>query len=165
MHLLDKRLHTAATFAGKYIPVRIRGETYGIRGDRIRAQAGMNEVLARQDLPDQVAGFITRRGRLIPVLDLQRSLAGGSVPPMEIKVLVVQVRSAGHPELPVGLCVDEVGEPILVEAADIQVKSHYLHGSDELPCLAIVRGRIKALLDLDAIVEQALFRTGAGAVP
>ena len=120
----------------------------------------MNEVLARPGLPEQVAGFITRRGRLIPVFDLHRSLAGGSVPPMEIIVLVVQVRSTGHPGLPVGLCVDAVGEPILVAAADIQVKANYLHGSDELPCLALVRGRIRVLLDLDAIVERSLFRSG-----
>jgi chemotaxis signal transduction protein len=165
MHLLDQRHPTAAALAGKYLPVRIRGEVYGIRSDLIRAQAGMKEVLAQPDLPKHVTGFITRRGRLIPVLDLHRSLQGGSVPPMEVTVLVVQVRSAGHPGLPVGLCVDEVGEPVLVEAADIQVKSRYHHGADELPCVAIVRGRIKVLLDLDTIVERALFRTGAASAP
>ena len=158
MQLIDPRLDPAA-LAGKYLPIRIRGTIYGIHCDRIRAQAGMNEMLAREDLPDRVAGFITRRGRLIPVIDLHRSLIGGSVPPMEVIILVIQVRSAGHPGLPVGLCVDEVGEPVEVKTADILSTTQFSHGHDELPCLAQVRGRIGALLDADAIVERALFRS------
>jgi chemotaxis signal transduction protein len=161
MDLLDQRPVVAATLAGKYVPVRIRGETYGIRCDRIRGQAGPSEMLARTDLADLVAGFITRRGRLIPVLDLHRSLAGGSVPPMGVTIVVVQSHAESHPGLPVGLCVDGVGEPVLIEAADIQVKPHYLHGGDELPCLAKVCRHLGALLDLDVIVEQSIFRGGA----
>jgi len=157
MPLIDQRL----ALAGKYLPVRIRGETYGIRCDRIRGQAGLNEMLTRPDLSEMVAGFITRRGRLIPVLDLHHALAGGSVPPIAITILLVQSYSADHPGLPVGLCVDAVGEAVEIGGHDIQVRANYRHGEDGMPCLAKVCGRLGALLDLDAIVAQSIFRSAA----
>lgn len=70
MHFAANASCPVALQAGKYTPVMIRGQRYGIRLNRILARARMNEMLARPDLTNLVAGFITRRGRLIPVLDL-----------------------------------------------------------------------------------------------
>ena len=162
MPLLDSRLVTAAALAGNYLPVRIRGESYGIPSDRARGQADMRELLARPDLADWVAGFVTRRGRLIPVLDLYRALSGGSVPPMEVRILLVQSHSAAHPGLPVGLCVDAIGEPLYLAEEMIFPRVNFRHGVDSMPCLAEVSGPVRAVLDLDAIVEQSIFRARTG---
>lgn len=153
-----------SALAGRYVPVIIDGAKYAIREDRVRARASLAEMLRRTDLPDFVAGLVTRRGRVIPVFDLHGGISPGSAPPAGGCILVVQSRPADQPGIPVGLCVDWIGEPVNVPAADISTLTLLESGRPRLDCLGTVQG-VGGLLDVDGIVGRSLFAaavSGAG---
>ena len=160
MNMDDHKHALAVQLAGMYHPVMIRGERLAIRRDRILGRAAMGEMMARDDLAAHIAGFITRRGRLIPVLDLHQALVGGSVPPVAITILIVRAHSRDNPGLPVGIWVDEVHDPVAVRAEDIRLHPGLTRGGDALPCLATVVHAPFALLDLDAMVGKSVFASG-----
>lgn len=152
---------SSESLAGIYVPVMIDGFSYGIPNGRVRAIATMQELLVRDRLPEFIAGVITRCGRLIPVFDLHRTASRHSAPPLGGAIMVVQARPEGFPAIPVGLCVDHIGEPVRIEAGDIENRKRPRQSG--LPSLARVRNRVGALLDFDGIVRRSLFAGGDSA--
>ena len=151
-------LNPLARLNGKYLPLMVRGVKYALPYRRVLARGGMGELLSRPDLPDLVAGVITRRGRLIPVLELPDSPASvaGSVPPIAVTILVVQSCAEDNPMLPVGLCVDQVFDPVTLSGDDFKPELP-CDQDPALPCLASVPKLGLHIIDFDRRVSRALF--------
>ena len=101
---------TASPTSACYRCVSIADHTYALDERFIQAIAFASEVLAQPGASDPVAGFISRSGRLIPVIDLRRRLGLCAPYPTGAVVVVVRVRPEDFASLTIGLCFDAISE-------------------------------------------------------
>ena len=155
------------SLAGKYLTFCLGQEYYGIPVLKIREIVRVPEITAVPQVPDYVRGVINLRGKIIPVIDLRRRFHFAQDAMGERTcVVIVQVRLPDGEASSMGLVVDSVDEVVSVPQEDIEetprfgskLQAGYILG------MAKVKGRVKALLDIDTIVgADALMEIAAGA--
>jgi purine-binding chemotaxis protein CheW len=148
-----------STVAGKYLTFVLSRESYGIPVAKIREIIRAVEITPVPQTPSHLRGVINLRGKIIPVIDLRLKFGlPGTETTERTCIVVVQVRSSGSNGTHLmGLMVDDVEEVINIAASEIedtpdfgrQMDTSYLLG------MAKIKGRVKALLDIDLAVGSA----------
>lgn len=138
----------------KYLRFRVDDEEYGVSLLEIREIIKVRAVTEVPRMPDFVAGIISLRGAIIPVLDLRLRLG------MTVRVSFGQERIiiAGTGHTACGLLVDEVYQVIGLRSADIEKAPQVLDAVDREFVTGIGRyeGRMIILLDLEKIMNVSL---------
>jgi purine-binding chemotaxis protein CheW len=141
--------------AGKYLTFTLQGESYGIGVLKVREIIRHTTITAVPQVPAFVRGVINLRGKIIPVMDLRLKFGLTQVSGLEQTCcIVVQVRLPDGKATSMGLIVDGVEEVINIFEGDIegtpefggQIRTDFIVG------LAKVKGLVKTLLDIDAVV-------------
>ena len=155
---------TRQSLAGKYFTFTLQHESYGIDVLKVREIIRHTTITAVPSVPAYILGVINLRGKIIPVMDLRRRFEFTNVAGLDQTcIVVVQVTLPDGKATPMGLVVDGVEEVINLTASDIedtpefggQICTNYLFG------IAKVKGEVKALLDIDAVVgADTLAKTG-----
>jgi purine-binding chemotaxis protein CheW len=138
------------TRAGKFLTFALGREEYGFEILKVREIIGVIEITQVPSMPSYVLGVINLRGKVVPIVDLRCRF---NMPPVERTsescIIVVSVR-----EKLMGVFVDQVSEVLDVHAEEIEdapdvgsdSTSNYILG------MAKVKGRVKILLDIDAVM-------------
>jgi purine-binding chemotaxis protein CheW len=130
---------------------------FGIDATLVQEVVMVGELTPVRHAPAYVAGVRNLRGRIITVIDLCVRLGLGvvSIGP-ESRILIADWKGE-----PVGLLVDQVGDAIEIQAADLEPSPPNLHGVQMQKLLGVFRNgeRLAALLDL-AVVLGPDDRTG-----
>jgi purine-binding chemotaxis protein CheW len=141
--------------AGKYLIFQLGTEEFGTEVLKVREIMGLQDITTVPQMPAYVKGVINLRGKVIPVVDLRLRFG---LPPEEYKprtcIIVVRTRQ-GDEDLMIGMIVDGVAEVLSLTGAEIEdtpdlgpgVVMPYLRG------LAKIKGRVKILLDIDAVLS------------
>jgi purine-binding chemotaxis protein CheW len=146
---------TNQKLAGKHLTFTLQNESYGIDVLKVREIIRNTTITAMPSVPAYILGVINLRGKIIPVMDLRRRFEFTNVSGLDQTcIIVVQVTLPDGKSTPMGLVVDGVEEVINLAAADIedtpefggQICTSYILG------IAKVKGAVKALLDIDAVV-------------
>ncbi|MBX3128833.1 MAG: purine-binding chemotaxis protein CheW [Polyangiaceae bacterium] len=101
---------TRAKSAPRCIAVVVRGSLYGVRVEEVQEVIGLRPLTRVFHAPDELAGVISLRGEVLPVLDVGALLAGpaqASSPSPDARIVVV--RESRAPRRRAGLLVDELG--------------------------------------------------------
>ncbi len=151
--------------AGKYLTFGLGNEEFAIQVLRVREIIGVQQITSIPQAPGYVKGVINLRGRVIPVVDL-RLRFGMPEQPNTPRTCIIVVQIGDETAGQTGLVVDEVSEVVTLKSADIEdtpdfgrsVSTSYLLG------IAKLKGRVKILLDMDAVMKVPGTREVAGAV-
>lgn len=145
--------------AGKYLAFQLGKESYAIRVLKVREIIGVQDITPVPQTPDHVRGVFNLRGKVIPVIDLQRKFGMQATENNPRTCIVVVEVLSGTTTIMMGILVDEVSEVLNVVAADIENTPDF--GKDvSVPYLLGVaksRGSVKLLLDIDSALQTSDF--------
>ena len=146
----------ARAAAGKYLTFVLGHESYGIAVLKIREIIRLLDITAVPQMPSYVKGVINLRGKVIPVVDLRIKFQLSEAKTTERTcIIVVQVNlpSGARPQM--GLIVDAVEEVANISAAEIEETPDFgaALSTDYILGMAKVKGVVKALLDIDQVVN------------
>lgn len=147
----------AQKLAGKHLTFVLGREHYGVPVLKVREIIRLCDITPVPQMPDYIKGVLNLRGKIIPVADLRVKFRLASTENTDLTcIVVVQVSLADKSSTLMGLIVDAVEEVANLTAADIEptpdfggdVQADYILG------MAKVKGQVKALLDIDAVVSS-----------
>jgi len=145
----------ARKIVGKYLTFNLHGGSYGIDVLKVREIIRRANVTSVPSVPPFILGVINLRGKIIPVMDLRLRFEFTITSSLDQTcIIVAQVTLPDGKCTPMGLVVDGVEEVINLAATDIEdtpefggrISTGYILG------IAKVKGVVKALLDIDAVV-------------
>jgi purine-binding chemotaxis protein CheW len=141
----------------KYLAFYLGDEDFGVEVMKVREIIGLQDITAVPHTPAAVKGVINLRGKVIPVMDLRLKLGlDEAAHTPSTCIIVIEPRNTAGSSL-TGIIVDGVLEVISATASDIEpppsfgnnVRISHVRG------LAKMNGRIKILLDIEAILRPA----------
>ncbi|MRR33382.1 chemotaxis protein CheW [bacterium] len=138
----------------KYLRFRVADEDYGVSLLEIREIIKTRPVTEVPRMPGFVAGVISLRGTIIPVLDLRLRLGLAVVDASGRSRIIIAKRGEGM----CGLLVDEVFQVLGLSGAEIEKAPPVLEGIDR----EFVRGigrhgeRMLIILDLEKVMDVSL---------
>ena len=140
--------------AGKYLTFALGQEEYGLPVLKVREIIKMMTVTSVPQVPSYVRGVINLRGTVIPVIDLRLKFG---MPDVEASahtcIVVVQGERTGR-RVMLGIIVDHVSEVLNISGEEIERTPDFGETLDTqfMLGMAKVKGQVKILLDLDAIL-------------
>ncbi|MBL9174217.1 MAG: purine-binding chemotaxis protein CheW [Verrucomicrobiales bacterium] len=142
---------------GRYLTFTLGRESYGVPVLSVREIIRVCPITPVPRVPQYIRGVINLRGKVIPVLDL-RAKFGMSEGGYGERACIVLLQ-VGVPPVPVtqiGVMVDGVEEVVALSAAELGAVPDFGGSLDTrfLMGLATVRGAVKTLLNLNAILAE-----------
>lgn len=142
--------------AGKYLAFHLGSEEFGIQVLKVREIMGVQEITAVPHTPPHTKGVINLRGKVIPVVDLRLKFGMPELAYTQRTCIIVTEIVGENSNILIGAVVDGVSEVLNLSAGDIEdtpdfggdVKTSALLG------MAKVKGKVKILLDIDAVMTQ-----------
>ena len=145
----------ASRSTGKYLTFTLHEESYGIDVLKVREIIRLITITPVPQMPAHIRGVINLRGKIIPVMDLRVRFEFASAATSEQTcIIVVQVKLPDGKTTAMGLVVDGVEEVINLAENDIEETPNFGGQicTDYIIGIAKVKGKVKALLDIDGIV-------------
>lgn len=144
----------AAATGGKYLTFRLAGEEFGLPIMKVQEIIGLMPVTRVPRLPDYVRGVINLRGRIHPTVDLRLKFGLPATADTERTCIIVVEVATERGHVNMGVIVDEVAEVLDIADAEIDgtpefgvsVNTKFILG------LAVVKGNVKMLLDIERIL-------------
>lgn len=139
--------------AGKYLTFTVNRESFGLDVLKVREIIRNTVFTPVPNMPPCVRGVINLRGKIIPVTDLRLRFGRAQAEDTEVTcIVVVQVKLNGESKA-MGLLVDGVEDVVNIAAEDIEQTPDF--GGEisaaSLLGMAKVKGKVKALLDIDVV--------------
>ncbi len=144
----------------KYILFNLGGECFGLNINKVVEILKAHKANPIPETPEYIAGVMTLRGVVVPVVDMRKRLGLAPVP---VKERIIVVKSRGRERI--GLIVDEVleikgfsdGETSSPPAIFRGMKTEYLSGIGKRT------GGVAILLDMERILssEERIFLQAA----
>jgi purine-binding chemotaxis protein CheW len=151
---LDDAAKTKA--AGKYLTFVLGGAGFGIPILKVREIIRLLEITPIPRMPDYVRGVINLRGRIVPVIDLRMKLGLPNPVTTNRTCIIVTNIQIGDATKLMGLIVDALDEVYQINAEDIEPAPDFGKGTahSHIRNMAKAKGQVKALLDIDRIVQD-----------
>lgn len=152
-----------ASHVGKYLTFFLGQESYGLPVLKVREIIRFVAPTPMPQLPPHIKGVINLRGKVVPVIDLRLKFgmeagAGGD----QVCIIVVQVATADGNLKSTGMIVDGVEEVAQVGSHEIEPAPDFGGGfsTNHIQGMAKVRGVVKTLLDIDAVLAEDAGQSG-----
>jgi len=141
--------------AGKYLTFVLGEEFYGIPVLKVREIIRLVPITLVPKMPNYIKGVINLRGKIIAVVDLRQRFGLAGIQDTERTcIIVVQVDMSDGSKIAMGLIVDAVEEVLNISAGEIENTPDFgaKLDTDYLLGMAKVKGKVKALLDIDRVI-------------
>lgn len=150
-----------AHLAGKYLTFKLAEEEYGLEIIKVQEIIGLMPITKVPRVPDYMRGVINLRGRIIPTVDLRAKFGLEEVEDTERTCIIVVEVTSTKGKINVGTIVDQVAEVLDIAADEIdQAPEFGTHlQTDFILGVAIVKGSVKILLDIDAVLTAEEVQT------
>jgi purine-binding chemotaxis protein CheW len=147
------RLRGARDFDREVLTFRLAGELFGLDIRWLREIVRLRAVTEVPRVPHFLAGIVTVRGVVVPVIDLRRRIGLPAAPGAKGSRILVTERE----EEPVGFIVDEVRKVVRMRAEYLETPGPARAGASELVGgIARVEDELIILLDYPALVRFSL---------
>jgi purine-binding chemotaxis protein CheW len=153
---LQEHISGMADREGKYLTFSLAGEEYGIGILKIKEIIGMMPITSVPQTPKFVKGVINLRGKVIPVVDLRLRFAMDAMDYNERTCIIVVEIGGGGTDIVIGIVVDSVSEVLNIKNEDIEDTPTFgtTLNTDYILGMAKMEGKVKILLDIDAVLSQ-----------
>ncbi|TLM97886.1 MAG: purine-binding chemotaxis protein CheW [Actinobacteria bacterium] len=137
-----------------YLTFGLADETYGVDILRVQEIVGMMPLTRVPRLPDEVAGVVNLRGRVVPVIDLRSALGIPAAELTERSCIVIVRRDGGDAGRVTGLVVDEVSDVVHLGDDAVEETPEFGAAVDTsfITGIGRVHDRIVLLLDVDSVL-------------
>lgn len=145
----------ATAGARKFLTFGLGHESYGVGVLKVREIIRMLDITGVPQMPPHVKGVINLRGKVVPIVDLRIKFGLAKAENTERTcIVVVEVVTKAGSRMLMGMIVDAVEEVATIPASDVEptpdfggsLSTEYILG------MAKVRGSVKTLLDIDAVL-------------
>lgn len=146
---------TAHHLAGKHLTFVLGKECYGVPVIKVREIIRLCDITPVPKMPEYIKGVLNLRGKIIPVSDLRVKFKLASTKNTDLTcIVVVQISLPDSAPATMGLIVDAVEEVVNLSPADIEPTPNFggAVAADYILGIAKVKGTVKALLDIDAVI-------------
>lgn len=150
-----------AHLAGKYLTFNLAEEEYALEIIKVQEIIGLMPITHVPRVPAYMRGVINLRGRIIPTIELRAKFELEPVADTDRTCIIVVEVETAKGKVNVGIIVDQVAEVMDVAANEIDHPPEFgtnLH-TDFILGVAIVRGEVKILLDIDKVLTTAEVQT------
>ena len=141
---------------GKYLVFELNGEDCCVHVLKVREIMGVQAITPVPHTPDYLKGVINLRGKVIPVVDLRLKFGMPAIEYSQRTCIIVVHAQREDTSVPLGIVVDSVTEVVSIAASDIEDTPNF--GEDAavpfLMGMAKTKGRVKLLLDIDAVLAS-----------
>jgi purine-binding chemotaxis protein CheW len=136
--------------AAEYVTVMIGSQMFGLPISRVQDVFTLNQMTRVPLAPDDIAGVINLRGRIVTAIDMRRRLGLG--PRSGAATLAVGIDCDGESY---GLVIDSVGEVLRLSADSVEPVPVNL--DEQLKCVASCVHRLEdellVVLDVDRLLD------------
>jgi purine-binding chemotaxis protein CheW len=142
-----------------FVTVTTAGQLFGLKLERVR-DVFVPQALSSVPLaPQEVAGLLNLRGRIVTALDLRRRLG---LPPQEEGKPTIAVGIEDRGEL-YGLIADKVGDVLWLQASQYEAAPANLDPRWAKVCAGVYRldDRLLVVLDVDKVLDFSQFGAAA----
>jgi purine-binding chemotaxis protein CheW len=149
--------------AGKYLTFVLGTESYGVPVLKVREIIRFVNPTPMPQLPPHVRGVINLRGKVVPIVDLRLKFGMPADTEGErVCIIVVQIKTADGCWKATGMVVDGVEEVVQIPGHEIEPAPDFGAGSNTgcILGMAKVRGGVKTLLDIDAVLASETIIAG-----
>lgn len=142
--------------AGKYLTFILGDGAYGIPILKVREIIRLLDITPIPRMPDYVRGVINLRGKIVPVIDLRMKFGLPNTSTTNRTCIIVTHVTIGAATKLMGLIVDALEEVYQINAEDLAPAPDFGKGtsSGHIQNMAKIKGHLKALLNLDEIVQN-----------
>ncbi len=150
-------LDSAATrAAGKYLTFILGGGGYGIPILKVREIIRLLDITPIPRMPEYVKGVINLRGKIVPVIDLRMKFGLPNTDTTSRTCIVVTYVMMASATKLMGLIVDALEEVHQFSPEEMEPAPDFGKGISTayIDSLAKIKGQVKALLNIDKIVED-----------
>ena len=142
--------------AGKYLTFLIGREEFGVGVLKVREIMGIQDITEVPQTPPYLKGVINLRGKVIPVIDLRLKFGLPAIDYTQRTCIIVVQVGSGAALLQMGIVVDAVSEVITLTSADIEDTPDFGENvaTDYILGMAKIKGKVKILLDIDAVLSS-----------
>lgn len=142
--------HGATSRCRQFLGFDLAGERYAIPILDVQEIRGYSPLTRLPDAPSWIAGLLSLRGRVVPVLDLRRHFGLPGLPASSPMPVIVVVIRAG---VVAGLQVDAVAEVLDIESDDVRLAPAASGDARAVPLVASRGDGLVLLLDLDCVLQ------------
>jgi len=141
---------------GKYLIFHLGAEEFGTEVLKVREIMGIQDITTVPQVPSYVKGVINLRGKVIPVIDLRLKFGLPAIDYTQRTCIIVVQVGSGAALLQMGIVVDAVSEVITLTSADIEDTPDFGENvaTDYILGMAKIKGKVKILLDIDAVLSS-----------
>jgi purine-binding chemotaxis protein CheW len=142
--------------AGKYLTFILGDGAYGIPILKVREIIRLLDITPIPRMPEYVRGVINLRGKIVPVIDLRMKFGLPNTSTTNRTCIIVTLVNIGSSIKLMGLIVDALEEVYQINAEDLAPAPDFGKGtfSGHIQNMAKIKGQLKALLNLDEIVQN-----------
>jgi len=142
--------------AGKYLTFILGSGAFGIPILKVREIIRLLEITPIPRMPEYVRGVINLRGKIVPVIDLRMKFGLPNLTTTNRTCIVVVYVVMEEATKLMGLIVDALEEVYQIAAEDLEPAPDFGKGttSDYIQNMAKTKGTVKALLNIDRIVQE-----------
>lgn len=150
-----------AHLAGKYLTFKLAEEEYGLEITKVQEIIGLMPITKVPRVPDYMRGVINLRGRIIPTVDLRAKFRLEQVEDTERTCIIVVEVASSKGKINVGTIVDEVAEVLDIAPDEVDQTPEFgtRLQTDFILGVGIVKGSVKILLDIDAVLTAEEVQT------
>ena len=150
-----------AHLAGKYLTFKLAEEEYGLEIIKVQEIIGLMPITKVPRVPDYMRGVINLRGRIIPTVDLRAKFGLEQVEDTERTCIIVVEVASSTGKINVGTIVDQVAEVLDIAPDEIDQAPEFGTNlqTDFILGVGIVKGSVKILLDIDAVLTAEEVQT------
>jgi len=147
---------TANKAAGKYLTFVLGGSAFGIPILKVREIIRLLDITPIPRMPDYVRGVINLRGKIVPVIDLRMKLGLPNTSTTNRTCIIVVYVAIGEATKLMGLIVDALEEVYQISSEELEPSPDFGKGASTsyIQNMAKIKGQVKALLNIDLIVED-----------
>ena len=142
--------------AGKYLTFMLGSGAFGIPILKVREIIRMLDITPIPRMPEYVRGVVNLRGKIVPVIDLRMKFGMPIAETTNRACIIVTYVTISAVTKLMGLVVDALDEVYQISPEDIEPAPDFGKNTSagHIQNMAKIKGQVKALLNLDEIVQN-----------
>jgi len=152
----DISVNVASGMEGKYLGFQLKNEDYAISIFKVKEIIEVFPITKVPKMPDFIEGVINLRGKVIPIVDLNKKFGLGNLEKTKENCIIITEVQIDSNIVLMGILVDKVTEVFYIRPQDLAKDIEFGAADvDFISSFAKIGERVIILLDIDRVLSTA----------